>query len=156
MDIKYTSKLEEDLDLIEEGDKTFLDVVESVYGVLKDHIKDAGGADKKEPTSTGEKCTKCDDGEIVERDGKFGKFYGCNKYPDCKTIYVKNEDGKFEIKKKKEAKKTGQKCFKCKGNVVERNGKHGVFYACDNYPKCKTIYVQDGDGDFQIQHKNKG
>jgi restriction system protein len=29
-----------------------------------------------------EKCPQCG-GDLVERDGKFGKFYGCSNYPRC-------------------------------------------------------------------------
>ncbi|MBR6493898.1 MAG: NERD domain-containing protein [Prevotella sp.] len=28
-------------------------------------------------------------------------------------------------------------CPKCGGQLVERNGRYGVFYGCTNYPKCK-------------------
>jgi DNA topoisomerase-1 len=31
------------------------------------------------------------------------------------------------------------------GEVVERKGKFGPFFACDAYPKCKTVYEKDGD-----------
>ncbi len=30
-------------------------------------------------------------------------------------------------------------CPKCGGQVVLKNGRFGAFYACANYPKCKTI-----------------
>ncbi|MDO6522909.1 topoisomerase DNA-binding C4 zinc finger domain-containing protein [Shimia thalassica] len=29
-------------------------------------------------------CPECSDGWLVERPGKWGKFLGCVKYPDCK------------------------------------------------------------------------
>jgi ssDNA-binding Zn-finger/Zn-ribbon topoisomerase 1 len=48
--------------------------------------------------STGIKCDVCKIGEIAEKDGKYGKFYSCNKYPDCNTYYVKNKDNQFVIK----------------------------------------------------------
>lgn len=28
------------------------------------------------------------------------------------------------------------KCPKCNGPTVERNGMYGVFYGCNNFPKC--------------------
>ena len=155
MDIQYTAALEDELNDIAEGKKTFLDVVTAVYKILQDHIKDAKDMppEKKEAVDTGEKCTVCKKHNIVEKDGRYGKFFTCAGYPDCKQIYVKNEDGKFEKKKKKVAKKTGKKCHKCDGNIVEKKGKFGVFYACDKYPKCKTIYVpsDEKDGEFQIK-----
>ena len=155
MDIKYTAALEDDLNEIAEGRKTFLDVVNMVYETLQEHIKDAKDIpiDKK-IVDTGEKCSVCKKHNIVEKDGRYGKFFTCAGYPDCKQIYVKNDDGKFVKKQKKVAKKTGQKCQKCNdGSIVEKKGKFGVFYACDKYPKCKTIYVpsDDKDGEFQIK-----
>ena len=30
-------------------------------------------------------------------------------------------------------------CPRCGGKLVEKTGKYGVFYGCDNYPKCKFI-----------------
>ena len=31
------------------------------------------------------KCEKCNVGDMVERDGKHGKFLACNNYPNCKN-----------------------------------------------------------------------
>ena len=36
-----------------------------------------------------EKCPQCD-GNLIERKGKFGKFYGCSNYPKCKYTTNKN------------------------------------------------------------------
>lgn len=33
------------------------------------------------------------------------------------------------------------KCPKCGGKLIVRNGKYGSFYGCSNYPKCK--YTRD-------------
>ncbi|TES97305.1 type I DNA topoisomerase [Patescibacteria group bacterium] len=71
-----------------------------------------------------EKCEKCGAPMVLKR-GRFGRFLGCSKYPDCKGI-------------KPISKKTGVKCPKCKkGELVEKTTKKGrTFYACDQYPKC--------------------
>jgi topoisomerase IA-like protein len=29
-------------------------------------------------------CPKCGDGELLVREGKYGKFLGCSNYPSCK------------------------------------------------------------------------
>lgn len=40
--------------------------------------------EETEPVSTGVKCPKCENGEIVEKKTRRGKvFYGCNQYPGC-------------------------------------------------------------------------
>lgn len=32
-------------------------------------------------------CVSCHKGHVVPRQGKFGKFYSCNRWPDCKATY---------------------------------------------------------------------
>lgn len=42
---------------------------------------------KRLVVTTGIKCPKCGDGEIIQRKSKYGKiFYGCNKYPECDFV----------------------------------------------------------------------
>lgn len=89
------------------------------------------------PKKLGRKCPKCGDiegknggGELMERDGRYGKFIACSNYPKCKYI----EQDEEERKKKS----TGVSCGWCKDGVMEeRRGRFGVFYACTNYPDCK-------------------
>tara|TARA_A200000159_G_scaffold164578_1_gene194907 strand:+ start:3201 stop:5273 length:2073 start_codon:yes stop_codon:yes gene_type:complete len=45
--------------------------IESVKNVAKD---------------TGVTCPKCKKGKMLERKGRYGKFYGCSAYPKCKNI----------------------------------------------------------------------
>jgi len=148
MDIKYTAALEEDLNLIAEGKKTFIEVVQSTYDILKEHIKETkdNPPPKKEHVSTGEECTVCEKGEIVEKDGRFGTFFSCNNYPTCKTIYVQDDDGEFSVKKKAVVKKVGRNCPDCEkygrdGELVERKKKKddSVFIGCNAFPKCKYV-----------------
>jgi DNA topoisomerase-1 len=92
MDIKYTSRLEDQLDEIAKGDAEFLDVVEPVYFQLQ----------KKQESlvklSGAPVCTVCKTGNIVEKDGKWGKWYTCNQFPRCKTTFYKQPDGSFKQK----------------------------------------------------------
>ena len=41
---------------------------------------------KKTAKSTGVTCPKCKKGEMLERTGRYGKFYGCSAFPKCKHI----------------------------------------------------------------------
>lgn len=85
------------------------------------------------PKETGEMCPDCgatEGGKLVEREGRYGKFIACSRYPKCKYIKTSPEE---EAKKK-----TGITCPECKtGEIVERRGRFGAFYSCSNYPKCK-------------------
>ena len=74
-----------------------------------------------------EKCPRCESNLVVKQ-GRFGEFTACTKYPECK--YVKH-------------KTTGVKCPKDAdkgGEVVERKSKRGkMFFGCSNYPDCDFV-----------------
>ncbi len=70
-------------------------------------------------------------GVLVERDGKFGKFISCSRYPTCKYIEESEEQKKLNS--------TGIKCTDCAdGMMTKRQGRFGEFYSCSNYPDCKN------------------
>lgn len=69
------------------------------------------------------KCPECDS-DMVRRDGKFGPFYSCSKYPKC--------HGKRKIP-------FGKKCSKCNGELFLTVFKNEKKLACMEYPKCKNI-----------------
>jgi DNA topoisomerase I len=78
---------------------------------------------KKEVILTEEKCEKCG-ANMVIREGRYGKFLSCSKYPKCKFIKPIG---------------TGVKCPQegCEGEILPRRGRGGVFYSCSKYPDCK-------------------
>lgn len=90
------------------------------------------------PKETGEKCPLCGEktgkqggGKLVVREGRFGSFISCSRYPKCKFIKQDEE----ELKKKM----TDVTCPVCnKGKMMERRGRFGIFYSCSNYPDCKN------------------
>ena len=102
------------------------------------------GTEMAGPKETGKFCPLCGidekglpreasakwGGKLVVREGKFGSFISCSRYPKCKFI---KKDEAEEAKKK-----TGVKCPVCKtGDISERRGRFGIFYSCSNYPDCK-------------------
>ena len=77
------------------------------------------------------------------RDESFGKFYSCDQYPACKSIFTMDDDGKFDVKKKAQIKKTGKKCPDCEkqgrdGELIERKNRkdNSTFIGCSKWPKC--------------------
>lgn len=93
------------------------------------------------PKEIGKTCPKCNEGQLVERDGRFGKFISCANYPKCKYIEKTEED--------KLKNNTGIKCNKCSnGYMEERRGRFGVFYSCSNYPDCKHAIKAKPTGEF--------
>jgi len=68
---------------------------------------------------------------MVLKSGRYGPFYSCSGYPECKTI---RKIGR----KSTPPKPTGVKCPSCnEGDLVERVSRRGVFYSCSRYPKCE-------------------
>lgn len=86
------------------------------------------------PKEIGEPCPECGEkhgGKLVIREGRFGSFISCSRYPKCKFIKEDEEERKKKM--------TGVQCPVCKkGEMMERRGRFGVFYSCSNYPDCKN------------------
>jgi DNA topoisomerase-1 len=86
------------------------------------------------PKETGEMCPLCGEkqgGKLVTREGRFGMFVSCSRYPKCKFIKEDEEERKKKM--------TGVACPTCKkGEMMERRGRFGIFYSCSNYPDCKN------------------
>jgi DNA topoisomerase-1 len=99
-----------------------------------DGARKLDGTELAGPKETGEACPLCGEkhgGKLVVREGRFGSFISCSRYPKCK--FIKEDE---EEKKKK---MTGVPCPVCnKGEMMERRGRFGIFYSCSNYPDCKN------------------
>ncbi len=75
------------------------------------------------------KCTECKEGDLLVKDGRFGRFIACSNYPKCKFT-------------KPYLERIGVKCPDCKeGDVVVKKGGRfkKTFYACSRYPECKFV-----------------
>jgi len=77
-------------------------------------------------------CEKCGSPMALRR-SRYGTFYGCTAYPECKNIR------KTAKEKQAEPKPTGVTCPECgKGEIHEKRSRRGkVFYSCDRFPDCK-------------------
>jgi DNA topoisomerase-1 len=123
--INFTAGLEDSLDEIADGKKKLLSVLTDFYKpfaqILSKEEKNKEYIDVQETTD--EKCPECGK-PLVMRYSKYGKFYACSGYPDCK--YKKNF-----------VETLAQKCPQCGGNIVVKYTKtKKKFYGCSNYPKC--------------------
>lgn len=85
--------------------------------------KDGNAVKKSEPEIVeGMKCELCG-GPVVKKRGRYGEFYACVNYPDCKFT-------------KPIVKETGVACPKCGAKIVKKWGKKKEFYSCERYPQC--------------------
>ncbi len=51
------------------------------------------------------KCPECD-GPMISRNGKFGTFCGCKKFPECKGTRDSNGDSKYDRAKERNSEHT--------------------------------------------------
>ncbi len=139
INVKYTAKMEEDLDKVAEGKKIWYKILESFYKEFEPEVENAfDKMEKKEDEETGEVCPKCGKPMVI-KNGRYGKFEACSGYPECKYIKPKEKAPQVEV----------CDCPKCGGKIVERKTKRGkVFYGCNNFPKCKVAVWDKPTGEL--------
>jgi DNA topoisomerase-1 len=95
----------------------------------------ADGDDGKPLGGVGEPCPECGEtagGILVARNGRFGPFVGCARYPEC--TYIKKDGPPPPEQLGFEA-----PCPTCgKGHLKARRARRDgtVFWGCSRYPKC--------------------
>ena len=94
-------------------------------------LPDVEGADLTEQDAE-EYCENCGRTMVLKK-GRFGTFFACTGYPDCKT--TKPIGGT----QKKTDQPLDEKCPQCGNNLVMKYGRFGEFTACGNYPACKYV-----------------
>jgi DNA topoisomerase-1 len=83
-----------------------------------------------------EPCENCGKPMALKR-GRFGQFYACTGYPECKTTRKILTGGKAPKKSDVVLDETCPQCGQAK--MVLKEGRFGEFISCSNYPKCKYI-----------------
>ena len=149
-DTKYTARLEEELDDIEEGKEKWTDLLNGFYGYFEDELKDASKKMrdiKRMEQVTTETCDLCGS-PLLLKWGKFGSFFACSAYnkkdPTSCTFTKENTAAKPDLNtpEAQEAGETEEYCENCGRVMVLRRGPFGMFMACPGYnedPPCKTI-----------------
>ncbi len=131
VNVKYTSKMETDLDKIDSGEKNYKDMIRLYYDEFEEPLEKAkadmqGVKIRLKEEETDVVCEKCGRNMVVKV-GRFGKFLACPGYPECKNT-------------KPLVYKTAAKCPECGGDVIEKKTKKGAsFFGCSNYPECNFM-----------------
>jgi DNA topoisomerase-1 len=90
-----------------------------------------GSAEGEEEIEACELCGK----QMQLKRGRFGPFYGCSGYPECRNIRRISKSGKVNAPPVP----IDEKCPVDDAQLVKRQGRFGEFISCSNYPKCKYI-----------------
>ena len=127
VNLPFTAGMENSLDKIAQGQKKWQPMLSDFWGPFSKELEKVTEKAKrvKIPVEkTGKKCPKCKKGELVIRNGRFGKFISCSRFPDCDYKAPYHE-------------KTDFKCPQCGATVVIKTTRKGArFYSCSKWPKC--------------------
>jgi DNA topoisomerase-1 len=156
MDVSFTARMEDDLDLVESGDMEREEVIKEFYEPFSAELEEAMkimGKVRPQDVPTELKCERCGL-PMVKRWGKNGWFLACTGYPECKYTCPVDEPKCAE---------TNEVCEKCGSPMIIKSGRFGKFLACSNYPACKNTKAislgikcpQDG-GDVVERRSKKG
>ena len=131
VDTDFTAELEKELDEVESGEQDWVELLETFYGPFHQDVVKAKKTVEKiviEDEPTGRKCPACDEGDLVIRVGRYGKFIACTRYPDCKYTEAISEETKSH-------------CPKCQSPIRVRKIRRGnQLFFCDK--------TNDADCDF--------
>jgi DNA topoisomerase-1 len=87
-DAEFTSRMESELDKVEDGEADWRELLGDFYPRLMERIKEGEkNSDeiiKEILAAEGEDCDKCGSTMLV-RWNRFGRFLGCSGYPECKS-----------------------------------------------------------------------
>jgi len=130
MDYSFTARMEDELDSVADGEMEWQPVLGSFYGRFAEQLENAKTAmPRTQPVEKiGRICPTCNEGDLIIKHGRYGKFIGCSNYPECKHTEPYLE-------------KTGVVCAKCGetdgGELLARKTRAGrTFFGCSRYPDC--------------------
>jgi DNA topoisomerase I len=125
-DIPFTAGMEDDLDLVASGVKEWHTMMQEFYTPFAQQLQKVESAERVKIAveETDEHCPLCGEGKIVVRTGKFGKFFSCSRFPDCRFTKPYSEQ-------------TDVLCPKDGGKIIIKKTRKGrKFFGCSNYPNC--------------------
>jgi len=128
VDLKFTARMEEQLDNIEKGKDDWKNVLGNFYKGFKETLDEAetaleGERIKVPDEVSDEICDLCKR-QMVIKSGRFGRFLACPGYPECnftKPLVIEMPG----------------KCPKCGLRILKRTSKNGyTYYACEHVKEC--------------------
>ena len=150
INVKYTANMENELDLIAEGQMNNVTFLRTFYDNFIPLLENADEKmEKKELEKLNELCPDCG-ADLVYRQGRFGKFISCITYPECKfTRKILKENQEVP-------EPSGIMCPECNSELLKRKSRYGnYFLGCSNFPKCRHIENIEGEKKPSFKKKAK-
>lgn len=142
VDVGFTAKMEDELDDIAEGKMGWVQVLDEFYGPFERLLEKKEDEIERFEETLDERCPQCpkegrEPGHLVVKLGRYGKFIGCNNYPEC--TYKRNLDGQV----RPEPELLDETCPECGRPLARKVGRFGPFVGCSGYPECKYIKKEE-------------
>lgn len=129
VDIQFTASMESQLDEVEEGKVQWQEILAGFYKGFEPLVEKASKELEKvqlQEEVTDKICEKCGR-NMVLRTGRFGKFYACPGFPECRNTKPFQE--LLDVP-----------CPICGAPVqVCKSRKGRAFYGCSRHPECQFI-----------------
>jgi len=151
LDIAFTAQMENNLDKVENGQITWVKVLEKFYRSFGKDLEQAQ-KDMKAEVETTLSCPKCKK-LLTIKSGRNGLFLACSGYPDCSFTanFSRDEKGTIVMKETADLGKQQGTCEVCNKPMIVKTGKFGPFLACSGYPDCKNTRPLDKEEDIVAQ-----
>ncbi len=131
VDVKFTANMENNLDEVESGRKSWVKTLEEFYGDFDEELKEAetamdGKRIKVPDEETDQVCEICGKPMVIKI-GRYGKFMACSGFPECTNT-------------KRIVQETGGYCPFCGKKVLLKKSKKGKkYYGCEDNPNCSFM-----------------
>lgn len=135
VDLKFTSKIEEEFDEVAEGKMKWTDVCREFYVPFKKELAEKEATVEKQVEVSDTPCPHCGKPMIIKF-GRMGKFLACPE-PGVKVTLPMPEEA-AQIRELEEKTKD-ERCPICGKPMKVRRGRFGFFLGCTDYPKCKGV-----------------
>ncbi|MDD2504260.1 MAG: type I DNA topoisomerase, partial [Clostridia bacterium] len=126
VDVQFTAQMEKKLDDVEEGTKSWKDLMKDFYGPFAETLSEAESKIEQidiPDEVTDIKCEKCGRFMVI-KNGRYGKFLACPGFPECRNARPILEEA-------------GVNCPKCGGKVlIKKTRKSRKYLGCENNPTC--------------------
>jgi DNA topoisomerase I len=137
VDLKFTARMEEELDEIARGERGWVGLLRDFYGPFSTLVAEKRSELRRSDFTTEQTDELCSEGHpMVIRLGRNGRFLACSLYPEHRETRPLPGEEPEPI----EVEGVGETCPECgQGELVARRGKFGPFAGCSRYPDCGYI-----------------
>ncbi len=136
VDIKFTSRIEEEFDEVAEGKMKWTDVCREFYVPFKKELAEKEATVEKQVEISNVPCPEHPGEMMIIKFGRMGKFLACPQ-PGVKITLPMPEEA-AQIKALEEKTKD-ERCPICGKPMKVRRGRFGFFLGCVDYPTCKGV-----------------